>query len=252
MILKTSGEIEIMAEGGRLLAAVLRALQKEVRVGLATRGLDRRARELIRETGAKPAFLGYRPAGSKAPYGYALCTSVGSTVVHGLPSDYALEDGDILKLDLGLLYKGFYLDSAVTVAVGNADATAKKLTKVTREALERGIREARPGKTLGDIGWAIASHIKRKRFSIVDVLTGHGIGRNLHEDPAVLNWGRPGEGQKLEAGMVLAIEPMVAVGRGAVTQHDDGSFRTADGSLAAHFEHTVAVTARGPRVLTAL
>src|SRR3989338_3760479 len=250
IVLKASEEIEIMAEAGRKLARVFRALRVLVRVGVTTRSLDDASRALIKEEGAEPAFLNYRPAGSRKGYPFPLCASVNKTVVHGLPSNEPLKDGDLLKLDLGLRYRGFYADSAITVGVGNISREASRLMQVTEEALAKGMHEAKVGKTLGDIGHVIESHVKKNKFSIVQSLTGHGIGRGLHEDPYVLNFGRPGAGEELCAGMVLAIEPMVAAGSGASEQLKDESFVTSDGSLAAHFEHTVAITEKGPKILT--
>jgi methionyl aminopeptidase len=250
VILKTPEEIEIMADAGKKLARVLEALRALVRIGVTTKYLDEASRALIKAEGAEPAFLNYRPAGSRKGYPFTLCASINKTVVHGLPSGYAIQDGDLVKLDLGLKLKGFYADSAITVGVGNISREAGKLMAVTEEALVRGIKEARLGNTTGDIGNAIESYVKKNKFSIVESLTGHGIGRNLHEDPYVLNFGRPGTGEELRAGMVIAIEPMVAAGSGASEQLKDESFVTKDGSLSAHFEHTVAITAKGPRILT--
>ena len=250
VVLKTAEEIEIMAEGGRRLALIVEALKKEARPGVTTIFLDKLARKLIKESGAEPAFLGYRPAGSVKAYPYAICASLNDVVVHGLPSDYALKDGDLLKLDLGLKYGGFFSDSAVTIPIGKVSKEAEKLVRVTREALDVGIAEAGPGKTVGDIGYAIEKFAAKNGFSVVKSLTGHGIGRELHEEPQVLNFGRKGTGEELAPGMVLAIEPMIAAGSGATEQLTDESFITADGSLAAHFEHTVAVTEAGPRILT--
>lgn len=250
IILKTPEEIEIMAEGGKRLAEVLSALESEVAVGVTTKQLDRTAYQLIHKLGAKPAFLHYRPAGAGKAYPYTLCTSINEVVVHGQPSDYAIADGDLVKLDLGLIYKGFYLDSAITVPVGAITREAKKLITATRDALEAGIKEAFLGKTIGDIGHAIEAVAKKNKFGVAEGLIGHGIGHSLHEDPAVFNFGKPGTGEFLEEGMVLAIEPMITAGKGATVTRKDDSYATRDGSLAAHFEHTVAITPRGPRVLT--
>jgi len=250
LILKTPEEIEIMAEGGRRLGEVLRALAKEVRPGVTTKHLDRLAYQLIHKAGAKPAFLNYRPAGAKKPYPYTLCASLNNIVVHGQPSEYVLKEGDIIKLDLGLRYGGLCTDAAVTVAVGKISREAKKLMTVTKDALAAAIKEAKPGRTLGDIGHAVEMIVKENKFSIVEGLTGHGIGRAVHEDPTVFNFGRAGDGEELVEGMVLALEPMVAAGDGKIKQVRDESWATADGSLAAHFEHTVAITKSGPRVLT--
>lgn len=239
-----------MAEGGRRLGAVLLALRAQVRPGVTTLALDRAARSLIEVGGDKPAFLNYRPEGAANAYPYTLCASVNSVVVHGQPSKYVLRDGDIIKLDLGLKHKGFYLDAAITVGVGKIGPRAKRLIAVTEESLREGIKAAQPGRTLGDIGWAIERVVRKNKFSIAEGLTGHGIGRVLHDDPLVFNFGDKGTGTPLVPGMVIAIEPMVAVGKGAIVQLDDESYGTADRSWAAHFEHTVAITADGPVVLT--
>jgi methionyl aminopeptidase len=248
--LKSPDEIEIMAEGGRLLGRVLEALRKETKVGVQTKDLDRLARDLIIASGAKPAFLNYRPHGARHAYPWTLCVSLNDVVVHGQPSDYAIRDGDLVSLDLGLKHKGYYLDAAITVGVGNVSKAAQKLLVATKDALTAGIKEAKPGKTLGDIGHAVEAVVKKNGFAVVEDLVGHGIGRELHEDPAVLNFGRKGEGDWLEEGMVIAIEPMVAADRGAIRTQKDESYATRDGSLAAHFEHTVAITKHGPRILT--
>lgn len=240
-----------MAEAGRRLGAILRTLVSGVRPGVETRTMDARSRELIAGAGCAPAFLGYEPHGAKRPYPAALCTSVNEVVVHGVPSAYLLRGGDVLKLDLGLVYKGWYSDAAVTVLVGSGSEDAQKLIRVTEEALRRGIRAARPGNTVGDIGHAVQSYVEAEGFSVVRTLTGHGVGRSLHEDPMVPNYGKQGAGEKLVPGMVIAIEPMISAGGFRVKQLKDDSYATSDGSLSAHFEHTVAITARGSRVLTA-
>lgn len=253
-ILKNEAEIKIMAEGGRILAKILETLKKEVKTGITTNHLDRLSLKLIKEFGAEPAFLNYRAPGAVQPYPKTLCTSINEVVVHGVPSERILIEGDLLKIDLGLIYQGFYLDSAKTVFIGSPSSSVKKLIQVTEEALSHGIKAARVGRTLGDIGHAISSFVEKNNFSVVNSLTGHGIGQNLHEDPTVFNFGRPGDGEELKEGMVLAIEPMVSIGSSKksreVREVADGSFATADGSLAAHFEHTVAILSSGPRILT--
>ena len=241
-----------MREAGKRLATVLVALRDEVKIGVTTKSLDALAFKLIKKSGAEPAFLNYRPAGSKRAYPATLCASVNDGVVHGLPSLYVIRDSDVIKLDLGLKYGGWYVDSAITVGVGKLDVKTQSLIKITEEALYRAIEEARPGNTLGDIGWAVERHVRKSGFSVVKLLTGHGIGKRLHEEPTVLNFGERGEGKKLEVGMVLAIEPMVALGSGEIRQKEDDSFVTADGLYAAHFEHTIAITREGPRILTTL
>ncbi|MBU6500799.1 MAG: type I methionyl aminopeptidase [Patescibacteria group bacterium] len=250
--LKTEEEIKIMAEAGRRLAHVLQVLKEETSPGITTAYLDQLAFRLIGQADAKPAFLGYKPEGASRAYPYTLCASINEVVVHGQPSDYIIQDGDLVKLDLGLKFKGFYVDSAVTVGVGRIGREAKKLIEATEESLGLAIEEAHIGNTIGDIGHTVEKYITGKKFSVVRSLTGHGIGRHLHEDPQVLNFGKPGGGEDIEVGMVLAIEPMVTMGSGRTDTLPDDSFITADGSLAAHFEHTVAITEDGPIVLTRL
>jgi methionyl aminopeptidase len=251
MELRTPQEIEIMAEGGRRLGVVLQKLRAEVHPGVTTLALDHAARALIEAGGDAPAFLNYRPAGARRAYPYTLCTSVNNVVVHGQPSAMCvLKEGDIIKLDLGLKHEGFYLDAAITVGVGKISAEAKKLMAVTEESLYAGIKEAKPGRTLGDIGYAIERVVRKNKFSIAEGLTGHGIGRALHEEPTVFNVGKRGTGIKLKPGMVIAIEPMVAIGGGEIIQLRDEGYGTADRTWAAHFEHTVAITEKGPMILT--
>ena len=253
-ILKNPEEIEIMAEGGQILAAVIEALKKEVLPGITTDFLDELASKLIKNYGAKPAFLGYRSHRGQKPYPKTICASINETIVHGLPSSYVIQDGDLVKLDLGLIYQGFYLDSAITVGVGNIPKIGERLILATKEALDLAIKEVKVGNTLGDIGSAIEKRVTKENFSIVERLTGHGIGRKLHEDPNVLNFGRPKSGEELEIGTVLAIEPMVSSGSppegSQIKELSDGSFITKNHDLSAHFEHTIALTAQGPCVLT--
>lgn len=248
--IKSLAEIEVMSEAGKRLAQILEILRSEVRPGITTNYLDKRSEEMIRSMGAEPAFLGYKPSGAKKAYPATICVSINDVVVHGTPSEYIIKDLDLVKLDLGLIFHKFYVDSAVTVPLGKVSEEARKLTETTKRALDRAIEAARPGNTLGDIGSAVEQVVSKTNFSIVKSLTGHGIGRKLHEDPYVFNTGKPGEGEKLEVGMVLALEPMLAIGTDKVKQLNDDGYATADGSLAAHFEHTVAITERGPRVLT--
>ncbi len=249
-ILKTAKEIEIMAEGGQKLAIVLDFLVKAAKAGMKTKELDNIAFKMIKEAGCKPAFLDYRPHGTKKGYPATACISVNENVVHGIPSGYVIKEGDIVKIDLGLIHKGFYADAAATVGIGGIGIKNRKLIEATKRAMELGVKEARPGNTIGDIGYAIEHHVKSNGFSIVDLLTGHGIGRDLHEEPHVYNFGKKSQGEKLVAGMVIAIEPMVSIGSGKVIQNKDDSFTMADGSMSAHFENTVAITEKGPVVLT--
>lgn len=250
MRLKTAKDLAMLRQSGRILASVLKILAAEAKPGVALRSLDYHARTLIQEKGAQPAFLGYKPNGAKQAYPAAICTSVNAQVVHGLPSDYILKDGDVLKIDLGVNYKGYFTDAALTVGVGKIAPPAQKLVTVTEAALAKAIEVCRPGRRIGDIGWTIENHVKKNKFAIVQGLTGHGVGFALHEEPTVHNYGRRGEGMELKPGLVLAIEPMVSVGSGETKQWPDESFAVKDGSLTAHFEKTVAVTEVGPEILT--
>jgi len=243
--LKTPEQIEIMREGGKILHMILERLAKAVRPGLKTIELDALARELLVQHDAEASFLNYNgfPA--------ALCVSINEEIVHGLPSGRILKDGDVVKLDFGVLYKGFHTDSARTVLAGPGSPKNKKLISITERALELGIEQARAGNTTGDIGHAIQSYVESEGFNVVRDLVGHGIGRSVHEEPEVLNYGESGEGIALEPGMVIAIEPMVVEGSWKITDGSDGySYVTKDGKLAAHAEHTVAITERGPDILT--
>lgn len=249
---KTSQEIETLAEGGALLAKILDELAITVKPGVAPRELDMLARDLLERHGATPSFLGYKPKGMRQGFPAALCVSVNEAVVHGLPNDIPLSEGDIVGLDLGMVYKGLYLDSAHTVPVGTVSLLAHQLLDVARHALSLGIREAILGNTTGDIGAAIQRYVEENGFAVVRALVGHGVGYAVHEDPAVPNFGSRGQGTLLTEGLVIAIEPMVVEGDAEVVTAQDGwTVTVADGGLAAHEEHTVAVTADGPRVLTA-
>jgi methionyl aminopeptidase len=245
MHLKTPAEIEIMREGGHILSDVLDALVAAVQPGITTKALDTMARELIEARGGKPSFLNYNgfPA--------TLCTSINEEIVHGLPSARVLKDGDLVKLDLGVFYKGFHTDSARTVIIGETSSKIRKMVSVTEEALSIGIEAAQPGKTLGDVGHAIHEYVKSQGFDVVRDLIGHGIGRGVHEAPEVPNYGGPGEGEVLKPGMVIAIEPMVVIGSYDIAEGPDGfAYITADHKPASHIEHTVAITADGPQILT--
>jgi methionyl aminopeptidase len=246
IILKTPEEIELIASAARIVAEVQQALVGEVRPGITTAHLDLIAEEGIRKLGGIPAFKGYRN------YPKTLCASVNDQVVHGIPSNRLLNDGDIIGLDLGAIIEGFYGDGAVTVPVGSVTPEVEKLIKVTKEALMRGIENAVVGNRLSDISHAIQARVEQAGFSVVRDFVGHGIGRQLHEEPQVPNYGRPGQGPRLREGMVLAIEPMVNMGDYGVRVLNDGwTAVTSDGSLSAHFEHTVAIQASGPpRILT--
>jgi len=246
IILKTPAEISIMAEASRIVAEVLEVIKKEVLPGITTDDLDALAEKEIRSRGGKPAFKGYRN------YPKTLCASINEQVVHGIPSKRKLKEGDIIGLDLGAIVEGFYGDSAVTVAVGKISDKVSKLVQITEQALSLGIEQAVVGNRLTDISHAVQRHVEAAGYSVVTEFVGHGIGRQLHEEPQVPNYGKPGQGPRLQSGMVLAIEPMVNMGGSAVRILEDRwTAVTADGSLSAHFEHTIAIQPSGPaRVLS--
>lgn len=243
-------EIEGVAASGRIVARVCDALRQKIRVGVTLARLDAYARRLTHESGAEPAFLGYRPAGAARPYPAALCTSLNDVIVHGVPTDYALRDGDVLKIDFGVRYKRFFSDAAFTIGVGSISGVAARLIAAAERALRDAIQEARAGNTLGDIGWRIHKTVTSQGFAVAQGLTGHGIGYALHEEPSVHNYGERGMGMRLVPGMIFAIEPMITSGESAIIQRKDDAWATKDGSISAHFEHTVAVTEADPRVLT--
>lgn len=245
IILKSRPEIEKMRKSNAIVAAILEELSRKIRPGVKTIELDRLSEELALKKGARPAFKGYRG------YPYSLCASVNSEVVHGMPSERELKEGDIVSLDFGILNDGYYGDAAVTVPVGEITPGARKLLKITEEALYRGIAEIKAGNRIGDISSAIQGHVEAAGYSVVRDLVGHGIGKSLHEDPQVPNYGSGGRGIELKPGMVFAIEPMVNEGTYRVEILRDGwTVVTADGKLSAHFEHSVAITENGPVILS--
>ena len=250
MLIKSPGEVEIMAEGGRILKKVLDKLVSEAKKGVRLKDLDKTAYELIINAGAKPSFLGYKPYGAAKPYPNSICASINEVIVHGVPTIYELKSGDILKIDLGVFYKNFHTDAARTVGIGKISEVASRLIQTTETALNKVIEEIKLGNTINDIGYLIESFVKSRGFKIVKGLTGHGIGRELHQDPIINNFGKRGTGLRLKKGMVLAIEPMVGVGSGEIIQNKDDSYKTADGSLSAHFEDTVVVLEKDLRILT--
>lgn len=250
ILLKNERDLAMLRVSGAILARTLRTLADMAKEGVRLVELDRKARELLKREGARAAFLGYRPEGAAKAYPAAICASVNEQIVHGVPSNYALRSGDILKIDFGVDYKGFITDAATTVGIGEAPKAAQKLMRATEDALTDAIRACVPGAHLGDVGHAIETRAKRGGFGVADGLTGHGVGFALHEDPAVYNFGNKGEGMKLVPGLVLAIEPMLTMGGPEIIQMKDDSYATRDGSLSAHFEHTVAITARGTEILT--
>jgi methionyl aminopeptidase len=250
-LIKSPAEIETMARAGAMLRKTLDVLKSEIKVGISLLELDKRARELIEQQGGQPAFLGYKPAGATRAYPATICASVNNVVVHGVPSSYKLKAGDVVSIDCGVKLNGYYSDAAFTVIVGESkDAKLKKLVSVTEQSLELGIEAAQAGATVGDIGNAIGSFIKKNGFYVVRGLTGHGIGTHLHEEPSIFNEGRAGTGPKLVPGMVIAIEPMVSIGTNEIIQLADESYGTKDGSISAHFEKTIVITVDGPRVIT--
>ncbi len=246
IIRKSRAELEAMREGGRITAACLRLLAENARPGVSTRELDELAEEFIYSSGGKPEFKGYQgfPA--------SICASPNSMIVHGIPGPYRLKEGDIISLDVGVRFEGFVTDSATTVPVGEVSEEARMLLDVTRRCLEAAIPQVRVGHRLGDIGHAIQSVAEPEGYGVVRDLVSHGVGRKMHEDPQIPNYGRPGTGPRLLPGMTFAIEPMITLGTHEIRidERDGWSIYTADGSLAAHFEHTVAVTEEGPWVLT--
>lgn len=247
--IKRPAEIDRMREAGAILADILEVLHSELRPGVTTGELDDIAARMIRDAGAVPSFLGY---GSRPPFPGVICTSLNDEVVHGIPSKQRrLADGDLLSVDIGCIVDGWHADCARTWTVGTVPTEARELIDMTRRGMEAGIAAAAPGNRLGDVGFAIESVAHECGYGVVRPFVGHGIGRSMHEDPQVPNYGRPGTGLLIEPGMCFAIEPMFTLGGDDVTVNDDGwTVRTVDGRLAAHFENTIAVTADGPRVLT--
>ena len=252
--LKSAEEIEMMRRAGRVVAEALAAMRDAIVPGATTTlDLDEVAAEVLKRRGAKPALLGYKPSFSRVPYQHHTCISVNNEVVHGVPSGKrVLRVGDIVSLDLDASVDGWCADAALTVPVGAVSASAKNLLTVSREALFKGISQARIGNTVGDIGAAIQRHVERSRYNVVRDLVGHGIGQTPHEDPQVTNYKPGGRTERLRAGMTICIEPMVNLGKAAVDHHkgDVWTIFTSDNSLSAHFEHTVAITEEGPDILT--
>lgn len=247
IICKSPAEIEKLRRSGRLVREILEELRGQVRPGVSTLELEKYAEKRLAEAGAKPAFKGYRG------FPCCLCTSVNEEIVHGIPSGRRLKEGDIISLDLGAVLEGFYGDSALTVPVGEISGESRKLLRVTEEALEVAIGKVRLGNRLGDISAAVQEYVEKHGFSVVRDMVGHGIGRELHEEPQVPNFGLPGHGPALKEGMVFAIEPMVNTGGYEMRILDDNwTAVTVDGTKSAHFEHMVAVTRNGPDVLTRL
>ncbi len=248
IILKSERELELMRRAGRIVALAVQELEAAVKPGVTTGELDRLAEDLIKRHNAVPAFKGYQG------FPGSICTSVNDEVVHGIPGPRKLQEGDIISIDVGVIYRGYYGDMAVTFPVGEVSQEAKRLIKVTRESLYAGVKKAYPGSRLSDISHAVQSYVEANGFAVVRDYVGHGIGQNMHEDPQIPNFGRPGFGPVLKPGMVLAIEPMVNAGTYEVRTlpTDNWTVKTVDGSLSAHFEHSVAVCEDGPEILTRL
>ena len=245
IVKKTPAEIDKMARAGDILVRTMDLVAGKIRPGVTTQDLDRAAEKYIRSQGATPAFKGYRG------FPGSICVSPNDMVVHGIPGKFKLSRGDVLSIDIGVIYDGWVADAARTFPVGEVSAVAARLLDVTRESLFLAVEQCRPGNRLGDLGNAVQQHVEGSGFSIVRSLVGHGIGRSMHEEPQIPNYGQPGKGTPLEEGMVFAVEPMTTAGRHLVRMGDDGwAIYSQDGSLAAHFEFTIAITAAGPRILT--
>jgi methionyl aminopeptidase len=251
--IKTKEEIEKLREGGRRLAKVVSETSKLIAPGVSIDILNEFAHKMIVDGGDRPAFLNHKPHGASRPFPAAVCISVNEEIVHGIPNEnpITLKEGDIVTLDAGLVHEGLYTDHAITYAVGAVDKEVKKLMDATREALMSGIKEARAGNRVGDIGSAIAARAQKAGLKVVKGLSGHGVGYNVHEEPFVPNEGRAGTGELLKAGMVLAIEPMFSMGSANIKLDKDGyTYKTSDGSLSAQYEHTVLITEGEPEILT--
>ena len=257
--IKKENEIELMRKGGKVLGLILKQLEKEAVSGVTARQLDKISRDLCKEHGVTPAFLNYKPAGAPRPFPASLCVSINDQIVHGIPTDSVLRDGDMVSLDMGIIYKKFILDSATTIVVGGldkTDVTAHTLLSACQIALEAGIAVCKLGVTTGDIGHAIEQAMKGSSkgyvFEFAEHLGGHGVGYKVHEDPYIPNYGKAGQGPKLKAGMVIAIEPILNEGKGTISVDTDGfTYKTTDGKRSCHFEHTVVITETGAEILTA-
>jgi len=243
--IKTPEEIKTMAEGGKILAKIMKELEKKIEPGITTKELDKLAEELVFKYGGECSFKGYEG------FPTCLCTSINEEIVHSAPSNRRLKQGDIISLDIGIFFKGFHADMAVTLPVGKVEPEIQRLIRVTKKALKRGIKKVRPGNTFGDIGNTIQRYVESQGFNVVRDLCGHGIGRELHEEPQILNYGKRHTGPEIKEGMVFCLEPMVTVGDWKIKKTKDGcGYETADNSLSAHFEHTIAVTKDGVKILT--
>ncbi|MBZ1348677.1 MAG: type I methionyl aminopeptidase [Candidatus Liptonbacteria bacterium] len=250
VLLKNKKEIDGIRKSGRILSLVLKKLRKAAKIGVSLIELDKLAAEIIKSKKAESAFLYYRPLGSRYGFPGHICLSLNETVVHGIPDDYVLKDRDLLKIDVGIKYKGLISDAATTLIIGSASSDVCRLIKATKQALTAGIKVLKIGNQLGDVGAAIEKVARKNRVNVIRGLGGHGVGFYPHEEPMVYNFGEKGKGMTLVEGMVIALEPMFSLGSSIILELDDGSFITSDRSLSAHFEHTIAVTKSGPKVLT--
>lgn len=248
--IKTSEEIELIAENGKLIRDILRRAGEMAKPGVSTKEINDFAEAEIRKVGGEPSFIGY--GDKKNPFMWGLCTSINDAIVHGMPSEKdILEEGDIIGLDIGMVYKGLYTDTAITVPVGKVSSKAQNIIDITKKCLDEALKVTKPGNTIGDIGYAIQTTAEKNGFNVVRDLVGHGVGYAVHEEPSVPCYGKKGKGLVLEPNMVLAIEPMLTEGSPEIFFDTDGwTIRTHDGGLGAHFEHTIAVTENGVRVLT--
>ena len=250
--IKSPKDIALLEISGSILKAVLDKVSATAVPGVKLQFLDQLAFDLISSYNAKPSFLGYKPEGAKKPFPASICASLGSVVVHGIPDHRVLQEGDILKIDIGVNYQGYFTDAACTVLMGGKKMPMiKKLVKATEDGLYAGIKQIKPGNRLGDIGFAISSVANKYGVSVIEGLAGHGVGFAPHEDPLIFNVGKKGTGMLLEEGMVITLEPMFSLGSPEVFELPDGSFKTVDNSTTAHFEHTIVVTRTGHKILTA-
>ena len=251
--IKTEKEIKIMAGNGKILAKIMKQLEKNIKPGITTKQLNGLAQGLIFASGGKCSFKGYKgPCGELVePFPACLCTSINEQIVHGAPSNRILKNGDIISLDLGLFRNGYHVDMAITVPVGQVDPETKRLIRITKKVLKLGIKKIRPGNTFGDIGNLIQRYVESQGFNVIRDLCGHGIGKGLHEEPQVLNYGKRNKGEKIKPGMVFCLEPMTTIGDYKIKKSGN-AFITKDKSLSAHFEHTVLVVENGCKILTAL
>lgn len=249
-MIKTEEQIKMIRLAGKILANVAQQIKEQIKEGVSLKELDRVTRFLIEKAGASPAFLGYKPFNAAKPFPASICASLNEVIVHGVPTGYKLQFGDVVKVDFGVSYQNYIADVAFTAGVGKISPLARKLIETTQRALLVGINECRSGKTLGDIGWAINRYVTKHGFKIVKGLSGHGVGLELHEEPSVFNEGQKNTGLKLKPGMILALEPMVSAGDPYIVQMPDDSYATRDKSLSAHFEHTVLITDKEPEILT--